>query len=56
VRFCGRDGGIFRVAGCTEPDYAVASFEVVEIAAAGGDYGSFCFAAENFGLGGGVEP
>lgn len=49
-------GGVFCVGSCSEPDYAIAYFEVEKIAAgAEGDDCAFCFTAEDFGFGGWVE-
>lgn len=53
--FCSWDGGVFGVGGGAEPDYSIAGFDVVEVSGAGLEDGAFCFAAEDFGLGRGVE-
>ena len=56
IRF--RCGGatVFSVCGEAEPGYAIAAFEVVELAWAGRYDCPFCFAAKDVGLGGRVEP
>jgi hypothetical protein len=53
--FFGRTCSVFGVGARGEPSDAVTGFEVIYIARANGDDGAFCFAAEDFGLGGGVE-
>jgi hypothetical protein len=54
-RFLGEAGRVFGVGAGEEPGDAVAGVEVVGVAWADGDDGAFCFAAEDFGLGGWVE-
>ena len=55
VCFCCGSATVFRVGGGAEPDNTVTRFEVVELTRAGGYDCSFCFAAEDFGFGRGVE-
>ena len=50
-------GGVFSVGAASHPDDAVAGLEAVHFAGGAEEHDcSFCFATEDFGFRGGVEP
>ncbi len=53
--FCGWESCVFGVGACGKPGNVVTGFEIIDVTRADREDSAFCFAAEDFGLGRGVE-